>query len=86
MLLTKVVALDTFTNTNFNIKNIALQLRPLAAIFVTLMKRSIFITPELLVRFEQNQRHSIGNEKVGIDSANKKSTVSSRLGYVRFST
>ena len=39
----------------------------------TLMKRSIFITPELLVRIEQNQRHSIGNEKVGIESANKKS-------------
>ena len=36
------------------------------------MKRSIFITPELLVRIEQNQRHSIGNEKVGIESANKK--------------
>ena len=35
-------------------------------------KRSIFITPELLVRIEQNQRHSIGNEKEGIESANKK--------------
>ena len=34
--------------------------------------RSIFITPELLVRIEQNQRHSIGNEKVGMESANKK--------------
>ena len=61
MLLTKVVALDTFTNTNFNIKNLRPQLRPLSAIFVTLMKRSIFITPELLVRIEQNQRRSIGN-------------------------
>ena len=33
---------------------------------------SIFITPELLVRIEQNQRHSIGNEKVGIESADEK--------------
>ena len=33
---------------------------------------SIFITPELLVRIERNQRHSIGNEKVGIESADEK--------------
>ena len=33
---------------------------------------SIFITPELLVRIEQNQRHSIGNGKVGIESADEK--------------
>ena len=54
---------------------------------IPLMKRSIFITPELLVRIEQNQRHLIGNQKVGIESANKKSpppldgaTVQFRLG------
>ena len=72
MLLTKVVALETFINPNFNIKNLRPQLRPLAAIFVTLMKRSIFITPELLVRIEQNQRHSIGNQKVGKKVPTKK--------------
>ena len=39
---------------------------------IPLMKRSIFITPELLVRIEQNQRYSIGNEKLGIESADEK--------------
>ncbi len=63
MLLTKVVALETFTNTNFNIKNPRPQLLLFSWRYVTLLrlKRDKIPKSKLLVRFSFSERESIRN-------------------------